>query len=754
MATLVLSAVGGAIGGPFGALAGAAAGLQIDRAILAPGGGESEGPRLSDTKVQSAALGAPIPLVYGRARVAGNVLWTSGLKETRTEKKQSSGGKGARPSTTTVEFSYSASIAVGISGRRIIRIERIWADGKLLRDATGNLLAPVTIRVHDGDERQAADPLLQASEGMETMPPFRGLAYVVLEDLQLAEFANRIPNLSFEVVADEDLTLGDPVQDIASRLDGLQVETAQLTLPVTGLVAPDEGPVRSVLEALARTYLISVTEMAGRLVFLRQDGPQGDLITVKDRDLGAALAGDSRAPRIVQERLESGEQPLQVDLRHGDPQRDYQVSVQRAQIQAGHTHRRLTEDSPTVMQASDARQRADEVLNALWQRQETFSLSLPARYLGLVPGDLVSFPVGDAQRAIRVEDVQFSPIRIGISGPVIEPRGDMASEDAESGDFPDGIVIPPGPTRLDFLDFPGIGNESARPQMLVAASGAGPSWPGANIFLSRDLGESFDFVQAIPSPAVTGTTIDAMPEGPAAFWDEASSVTVMLDDPAEELESRSALSVLNGGNRAVIGSEVVQFSTASLQPDGSYRLSGLLRGRNGTEHAMAGHAAGERFVLLDGGGLVAVDLPTELLGRQLQVRPVTVNRALDETETQVLAPEGLSLRPLSPVHARARRDGAGNILLSWIRRARQSGAWRDNSDVPLGEEVERYEVDIIGPAGDIRRTFAVTSAEAVYTASDQIADFGAQPTQLDLEIFQISAVVGRGEPWTGALQVF
>ena len=753
MATLVLSAVGGVIGGPFGVLAGAALGLQVDRAILTPGGEAREGPRLSDVKVQSAALGAPIPLVYGRARVAGNVLWTSGLKETRTEKKQSGGGKGGRPSTTTVEFSYAASLAVGISGRRIRRIERIWADGKLLRDAGGALLAPVTIRVYEGEEDQAADPLLQASEGIETMPPFRGLAYVVLEDLQLAEFANRIPNLSFEVVADEALTLGDPVQDILSRLDILQADMSALTVPVTGLVAPDEGPARSVLEALARVYLLSVTEVAGQLAFRRQAGPQGDVVSIPEDDLGAALAGDSRAAKIVQERMESESRPLQVDLRHGDPQRDYQVSVQRARIQAGHTHRRLTEDSPTVMQASDARQRADDMLNALWQRQETFSLSLPVRYVGLLPGDLVAFPVGATQRVIRVEDTQLSPLRIGISGTGIEALGDVAPDTAESGDFPDVTIIPPGLTRLDILDFPGIGNDPARPQILLAASGTGAAWPGANVFLSRDLGESFDFVQPISAPAIAGSTVDTLPSGPAAFWDEASHVTVALDDPGEELESRSALGVLNGGNRAVIGGEVIQFRNAVLQADGGYRLSGLLRGRNGTGYAIAGHAAGERFILLDGGGLVPVDIPTELLGRQMLVKPVTVNRALDETDVLDVVPQGDSLRPLSPVHVRARRDSAGNILLSWIRRTRHSGAWRDNSDVPLGEESERYEIDIQDSAGAVLRQLSATSPMAVYSAADQIADFGAAPSAISLSVFQMSAIVGRGTPWTGSVQI-
>ncbi len=55
------------------------------------------------------------------------------------------------------------------------------------------------MRVHRGDETQAADPLIVAKEGADNAPAYRGLAYVVFERLPLAEFGNRVPQFSFEV---------------------------------------------------------------------------------------------------------------------------------------------------------------------------------------------------------------------------------------------------------------------------------------------------------------------------------------------------------------------------------------------------------------------------------------------------------------------------------------------------------------------------------------------------------------------------
>jgi hypothetical protein len=49
----------------------------------------------------------------------------------------------------------------------------------------------------------------------------------------------------------------------------------------------------------------------------------------------------------------------------------------------------------------------------------------------------------------------------------------------------------------------------------------------------------------------------------------------------------------------------------------------------------------------------------------------------------------------------------------------------------------------------VKRTLATTTTSVLYTAADQIADFGGRlgpGDTLDLRIFQLSARVGRGTP--------
>ena len=142
--------------------------------------------------------GAPIPRVYGRARLAGQVIWATKLEEVVSVNSdtQSAGGKGGGPTVATTEttYSYFANFAVGICAGLIGRIARIWADGSPL-DLTG-----LTVRVYNGDETQTPDPLIVARDGAGNAPAYRGTAYVVFERLALEDFGNRIPQLSFEVM--------------------------------------------------------------------------------------------------------------------------------------------------------------------------------------------------------------------------------------------------------------------------------------------------------------------------------------------------------------------------------------------------------------------------------------------------------------------------------------------------------------------------------------------------------------------------
>ena len=108
----------------------------------------------------------------------------------------------------------------------------------------------------------------------------------------------------------------------------------------------------------------------------------------------------------------------------------------------------------------------------------------------------------------------------------------------------------------------------------------------------------------------------------------------------------------------------------------------------------------------------------------------------------VATPGPLALQPRSPVSLRARRTAEG-IVISWVRRTRFDGDAWEPLDVPLSEAVESYRVEIRSGAA-ILRILPAAAPSVLYPAADEIADFGAAQTILDVSVAQESASVGLG----------
>ncbi|MES1202468.1 MAG: hypothetical protein ABUS57_13580, partial [Pseudomonadota bacterium] len=208
MAQLVLTAVGGAIGGRIAPAGFAAIGAALGRAGGALIGGRiddalfgtpraPEGPRLTSLHLQGSTEGASIPAAYGRVRLAGQMIWAARFKEhINVDKVSSGGGKGgaATRSVKQTTYSYSLSFAIGLCEGPIVRVARAWANGEPLD------LSSIAYRLYRGTEDQAPDALIEAIEGAANAPAYRGLAYILFEDLPLYRFGNVPPQLSFEIV--------------------------------------------------------------------------------------------------------------------------------------------------------------------------------------------------------------------------------------------------------------------------------------------------------------------------------------------------------------------------------------------------------------------------------------------------------------------------------------------------------------------------------------------------------------------------
>jgi hypothetical protein len=302
-------------------------------------------------------------------------------------------------------------------------------------------------------------------------------------------------------------------------------------------------------------------------------------------------------------------------------------------------------------------------------------------------------------------------------------------------------VEPAGETTLHVLDLPALdGSLPAAPRLWIAGSGAAPGWRRAAALMRATGQDDFATVGTLEPGTTVGAALTVLPDATSCRWDRFSHVDIELLSDRDWLEPRAAAAVLAGANLALIGDELLQFADVEALGPRRFRLSGLLRGRRGTEAATGLHGIGERFVLIDVTRMLPVDLPVDLLGRSGDARPAGSGDAA--TAETVFTIAGNAMRPLAPVHVRARRDG-GDISASWIRRSRAGFGWIDFVDAPLGEAREAYRIDVRLDGRLVRQTEVETSA-FVYAAADRIAD--GDGAILELSIAQLSAAIGPGTP--------
>jgi hypothetical protein len=677
MATLVLTVVGGIVGGPVGAAIGAYAGQQIDAELFKPKG--REGPRLADLKVQASTYGQQIPKLFGTMRVAGSVIWATDLIERRTKR---GGGKG-RPSTT--EFSYGVSLAIALSSRPIRAVRRIWADGNLLRGASGSFSERCTFRWYDGSEDQLVDPLVAAAVGMASACAFRGLAYAVLEELELASFGNRIPSLTFEIEADTGSV------DTGLIGDGLLGESGRCVgrWPFGGYAASGDR-LRDALEPLFDADGV-------RLV----SGPEGWQLAPPGGDV-VELAGFAEARRSfgASDRIEQRRAPLSslpgtIRLRHYEPERDYQLGQQAARV-AGGGVREDRVDLPALLSAGSARALTQTLAAAAVDGREVAVWATDLAALALTVGSIVELADGSRWRlasrtvrdaALSIELRRFQPVTAGLVGadaglPVTAP------------DWPDAEAM------VALFDVPGLDAVAATaPRLLVAAAGSNDGWRGADLWI-RPAPEAEPVAIGFARPALAlGTLATPIAAGSSDLFDMANAAIVELINPSMLLESRDDSAILGGANRAMIGSEMIQFGVAELLAPGRWRLSRLLRGRGGTD--VAAHIGGAPFAMIEDAAIVPVpDMLARLAeggGADLQ----WASRRDTDVQDVAIGVVGRALQPLAPVHGLLRADGAGGIVAEWVRRTRADTGWRDGVDVPLGESREAWRIELVPPVSAI-----------------------------------------------------
>lgn len=544
-------------------------------------------------------------------------------------------------------------------------------------------------------------------------------------------------------------TLGSIVAQLLQRvgLTPADYDVSRLQDAVEGFIVDTQTTAREACEVLQTAFMFDMVESEGLLKFI----PRGStpVLTITE-DYLLPLGNDMIRKPIEINRAQELDMPNKVSISYLKRTNNYSTGTQLSQRQTVRAKEQINISLPIVMSDQFAKQLADMKLYNEWIARVKYSFNLPPKYLIVEPADVITVQVNNVNHVLRIETATMT--RNG-SQEIKAVAEDISTYDfyTPPGESPigdgQGVAIPQ--TELYLLDLPPFPADTGSDGIMRAAAVAlSDGWMGATLYRSADGGEAggntFSQIGTTTSKAVKGSVLNNV-----GTWaggnviDTANTIDVAL--VYGELSSVNDLALLNGANAAVIGDEIIQFQTATLTAEKRYTLSNLLRGRLGTERDMVTHLAGTNFILLDG-GLSDIIMPPANFGLLRHYKAVTVTDTLANTDEAAFIYTGKTLRPFSPVQIRGTRDGSSNLTITWIRRTRISGEWRDGVDVPLGEENERYDVEIMNGATVVRTLSALTAATASYTAAEQTTDFGSPQSSIAVRIYQLSTIIGRGVP--------
>ncbi|PYE86924.1 baseplate multidomain protein megatron [Phyllobacterium leguminum] len=521
---------------------------------------------------------------------------------------------------------------------------------------------------------------------------------------------------------------------------------ADIGAVVDGVVIDDATTARSAFENISTAYLAYAIESEGLIKFRSRLGEP----VRAEYGLDELTDGGDNGEPLTKTRQQETDLPREVKVSYSEPTNDDQPASVSERRLTGQALGKRDVSLPAVMPETWARRVAQTVLHDAWASRESAEFGLGPSELVLDAGDIVSvtWPTPETWRLSEIAD-----------GDARKMKAARVETDLYSGGggFPArhrGTVSVPAlsPPAVLYIDGPMLADEHVDYRGYIAAF-SNP-WPGGTAFYRSPATSGYTLDSVLPVAATMGELAFDFWAGPTARWDRVSQLWVNMYTGT--LSSVTELQALGGANAIAVQNmdgewEVLTFATATLWNPGQYRLTDLLRGLRGTEHAMRSPVAAGAPVIMLNTAMRQPDIKPEHVDAPLNWRAGPSKRDVSDpsyVESQEIF-HGKGRRPYSPGHLKSVWLSNGDIRLSWIRRTRIGGEndWLDGvADVPLGETSEAYEIEILeGTALPMKRTVTgIDKPEWVYTTAHQIADFGAPLTSIRWRVYQMSSTFGRG----------
>lgn len=437
--------------------------------------------------------------------------------------------------------------------------------------------------------------------------------------------------------------------------------------------------------------------------------------------------------------------PTVYKLSYLDYNREYDSGEQVAVYPGVHSNTRQ-EQLAVVMTAQKAAQTADVLCGLAWIERDNFTFTLPQTYLGLKVSDVITVEVSPGiYRELRINSASHNQDQaVSISA--------KSSSYAVYTSSAEGIDVDPPPETIKYIgesysvlmDIPMLAEQYQNTHGFVVAMYGRGDWPGGVMLASGDEGQTYAPKSAFYDPGTVAQVAAPLNADDCFVIDRSGSLVISVKSGS--FYSITEEQMLTGKHYCAYGNdqrwEIIQYAHAT-ENENSVTLSILVRGLFGTEWAATLHEAGDYLVLLDDPDNQFINLPPSVVGVPQAYKSVTVGKNIADVSPQQFSYAGVNLKPLSVVNVTGERNIDGDFSVVFFARTRYGSNFWVTGSQPQNEPALLFEIDVLD--GDsVVRTISTTTTSFVYSADDQLADFGSLPAEIDFNIYQISAVVGRG----------
>ena len=439
----------------------------------------------------------------------------------------------------------------------------------------------------------------------------------------------------------------------------------------------------SAIETLSGVYTFDSANYGGAIHFVPRGADAVASITRDDLvDNGKEIERKSRrdgitVPKIINLEYYDTDGGLTTDKQTSDRSFDSRATSES------------TSETTVIMRADDAARAVviAHKVNIEEQRGE-IEFSLPDSWLELTVADVVLF---DGER-VRLTDIEIDDGQQNYKATYDRAgayQSDIQGVPAGVPSTPPSLVA--SESRMEFIDSHILRSSDDALGYYVAVSSLTQDWSGAVVDLSKDGGTNWIDSSSTQANAIMGTISSGFGAHTVSYRDDTNSFTVTLLRPDMELIPATMTEMMNRANLAIVGNELINFSTVEQIGDREWRIGGLLRGRKGSD--ISAHGAGERFVFLDRLDLAFVEAELYELNRPLTFRVTSFG--LSDGPVTTVTFVGETQQERQPAYLKAHRDGS-SLVVSWQGVGRLGGG----QGVGMGRYFTGYRVTLGGSTYD------------------------------------------------------